>query len=487
MRRVGPPGYLALAAALFGAGCSQKQAAPHHPVVLIGVDGMAWEVAKPLLLKGKLPNLEKLVRRGASGFLYTLKPALSPVVWTTIATGTAPERHGIINFLDPRSGQPFTQNSRRGRALWDVASEYGLKTLCVGWWVSYPAPEIEGWMVAPYSAAGQDNQNWKGNLSEDLADQTWPRGLLEEIWPIARGVSAPDRFKEIDAGYLGDVDPTQLDELERRMVDQTRWSVAADETFVRITTTLLARPDVDPDLTMVYLGGPDVASHRFWRYAWPHQFQYEVPAGGIAELSDRIERFYVQADRMIGEVVAASPEDANFIVCSDHGFYAVATRAPNLSGFSAHHLDPAPPGVIVMAGPDVKQYGADELLSEDRSIPPRNVGQVFEIAPVVQHLLGIPLARDLKVADGGALMKNAVSDALKTARPPIPSIPSHDDGFREPTAPLGVDDEKVRGITAWLESLGYLGVGGDGFEPTSPNDPPTRPEDGDKKSPGSGR
>ncbi|MFG0316593.1 MAG: alkaline phosphatase family protein [Planctomycetota bacterium JB042] len=473
-------------AAVAAVGCSRKEAAPHHPVVLIGVDGMAWEVAKPLLVQGKLPHLEALVRRGAAGFLYTLKPALSPVVWTTVATGTTPDRHGIVNFLDPRSQQPFTANARRGRALWDVATEYGLKSLCVGWWVSYPAAEVDGWMVAPYSAAGQNDKNWKGNLSADLPDQTWPRDLIDEIWPIAAGVSAPERFKEIDARYLGDVDASKLDDLERRLDDQTRWSVAADESFAAVATALLERPDVEPDLTMVYLGGPDVASHRFWRYAYPYLYDYDVPAGGVAELAGRIERFYVEADRMIGEIVAAAPDDANVIVCSDHGFHAVSTRRPNPNGFSAHHLD-GPPGVIVMAGPDVKAVGADELLSDDRNVRPRNLGQVLEIAPVIHHLLGIPLARDLKVPDGGALMKNTVSDALKAARPPVPAVDSHDDGFRAPSAPLGVDEEKVRDFEAWLESLGYLGVGGDGYEATSPRDAPPPPEDGAKKSPGSGR
>src|SRR5690606_21894067 len=150
------------------------------------------------------------------------------------------------------------------------------------------------------------------------------------------------------------------DDLERRMVDQTRWSVASDETFSRITTRLLEREDVDPDLTMVYLGGPDVASHRFWQYAYPSLYAYEVSPPGVAELGDRIERFYVEADRMIGEIVAAAPADANVLVCSDHGFHAVSTGAPNPNGFSAHHLD-GPPGIVVLAGPDVRPIGAEEL------------------------------------------------------------------------------------------------------------------------------
>jgi hypothetical protein len=269
------------------------------------------------------------------------------------------------------------------------------------------------------------------------------------------------------------------------LVDQTRWSVVADETFSRITTMLLGRSDVSPDLTMVYLGGPDVASHRFWQYSWPELYEYEVAPGGIAQLHDRIERFYVEADRMIGEVVAAAPVDANVLVCSDHGFRAVSRRAPNAAGFSAHHLE-GPPGIVVMAGPDIARVGAEELLSADLSIRPRNLGRVLEVAPVIHYLLGIPLARDLPIADGGALMKNGVADGLKRARSPVPSIDSHDGGFRAPSAPLSVSDDKVRSYEAFLESLGYLGVAGEGFEQVSPGERPPEQE-GDKKSPGSGR
>jgi hypothetical protein len=45
-----------------------------------------------------LPNITKLMKNGASGSLETFNPAISPVIWTTIATGQGPDRHGISNF-----------------------------------------------------------------------------------------------------------------------------------------------------------------------------------------------------------------------------------------------------------------------------------------------------------------------------------------------------------------------------------------------------
>ena len=67
-------------------------------LVLIGLDGLDWNIVDPLIAAGKMPNLAGLVARGAKARLLTINPILSPVVWTSIATGVKPERHGIVDF-----------------------------------------------------------------------------------------------------------------------------------------------------------------------------------------------------------------------------------------------------------------------------------------------------------------------------------------------------------------------------------------------------
>jgi len=75
-------------------------------VLLIGWDAADWKVASPLLEQGLMPTLDNLINAGVMGNLATLHPILSPMLWTSIATGKRADKHGIHGFaeLDPNSG-----------------------------------------------------------------------------------------------------------------------------------------------------------------------------------------------------------------------------------------------------------------------------------------------------------------------------------------------------------------------------------------------
>ena len=70
-------------------------------VLLIGWDAADWKVINPLLDAGKMPNLARLVEQGVIGNLATLQPVLSPMLWTSIATGKRAYKHGIHGFSEP--------------------------------------------------------------------------------------------------------------------------------------------------------------------------------------------------------------------------------------------------------------------------------------------------------------------------------------------------------------------------------------------------
>jgi predicted AlkP superfamily phosphohydrolase/phosphomutase len=118
------------------------------PVVLIGLDGADWNIIDPLVAAGKMPNLAGLIGRGSRARLLTISPTLSPVIWTTIATGVKPERHGIVDFTavnkDTGAAVPVTSNLRRVPALWNILSSAGRTVGFVGWWASFPAEKVNG-------------------------------------------------------------------------------------------------------------------------------------------------------------------------------------------------------------------------------------------------------------------------------------------------------------------------------------------------------
>mgnify|MGYP001333022098 CR=1 FL=1 len=72
-------------------------------VLLIGWDAADWKVINPLLERGELPALQRFMDEGAWGNLATLHPILSPMLWTSIATGKRPQKHGIHGFIEPLS------------------------------------------------------------------------------------------------------------------------------------------------------------------------------------------------------------------------------------------------------------------------------------------------------------------------------------------------------------------------------------------------
>jgi hypothetical protein len=72
--------------------------APAPKLMLIGIDSATWHVMTPLIERGELPNLGRLIREGAHGPLRTFFPTLSPLVWSTISTGKSPEKHGMKSF-----------------------------------------------------------------------------------------------------------------------------------------------------------------------------------------------------------------------------------------------------------------------------------------------------------------------------------------------------------------------------------------------------
>src|SRR5258705_1023451 len=74
-------------------------AGPRPHVVVVSVNGMEWDILRPLLLRGDLPNLAKLIQKGVYGKLQTLSAPNCPKVYTTIATSTPPEENGITGFM----------------------------------------------------------------------------------------------------------------------------------------------------------------------------------------------------------------------------------------------------------------------------------------------------------------------------------------------------------------------------------------------------
>lgn len=473
-------------------GCGSKTAGGEEsgdastaaPILLIGIDGMEWDMAVPLLARGRLPNLAKLMERGSYGLLQSFRPTESPVIWTSIATGKVYSKHGILHFVRRGPGgnvSLYSSSDRRTKALWNIVSDYHKRVCTIGWWMTYPVEPINGVMVAQTNTAAQlDTRGgravWKGALMENVPGQVYPPQRQAEM--IAELEAVEQSLPELTHQIFGEF-RAPLSLLGERLWNNCLWAFQADATYARITRRLLAeRPAFD--LSMVYFGGPDVVGHRFWRYTYPDLYQYEPAPDQIQNFGKVIEDYYAYIDRKVGDLLAASGPDTTVMVVSDHGMKPINLDVPFDAGNppadvnSAHHKK-APPGIFVAAGPCIRRWEPGESVEDLRVEDLATVGSVYDITPTILALLRIPVGKDMD----GHVLTGLIRDGfdLNDEPPPVVTHDTPEFLISRPQVPRVAqrDEERLR----QLRELGYITdeepAKAADQKPTEPNDVGTKP------------
>jgi len=450
--------FLACFLALSPAACGRREAGPGDAsdrpgrVVIFGIDGADWQVIEPLAARGRMPAFKRIMDRGATGTLRSMLPSASPSLWTTIATGVGPERHGIHGFVVEGEGsaadaahaeegralaagggagvRPVTSTMRRAPAFWNILPSYGRKVGVVGWLVTWPAEPTNGYIVSsylPYIYNWSTGRPLKGTIVSGIPKQTFPEALIDEL--------DADKVKpaDIPASMIGRFyDPAQTRGLtpdDRECVEGFLWSLACDETYRRIGLKLYDRFPVD--LFAVYFGGVDVASHRFWKFAHPDAMPYGVSPRETAVLGRVIDEYYVYVDGLLGEYLDRLGPGDTLVVLSDHGFKPVLFPGkPTTSGH--HRLE----GIIGFYGRGVKAGGR---ISD---------AGLLDVLPTLLDLLDVPIAKDLE----GHVMRDALDEDFKKRHPP--SVVDTYGGVERPAAPT--QTELDRNVLERLRSLGYI-------------------------------
>jgi predicted AlkP superfamily phosphohydrolase/phosphomutase/tetratricopeptide (TPR) repeat protein len=431
----------------------EAYAGPRRPVVVVGIDGADWAVMGPMMERGELPHLAALRSRGAWGVLRSATPTLSPLLWTTIATGKTPDQHGIVDFLaiDPATGRqaPITSRFRRSKALWTILTDLGLPSLTVGWWATWPAEPVSGFMVTDRVAYSLFDPGG----APSIQGAVHPPGTASRIAGLVVGPGEVDF--EAARAVVG-IDRPEFDRARASLAGPDSWRdpvahllriLAATRTYHQIALALLR--EGQPPLTLVYYEGLDEVNHRFAHYADP-PMRWADPAQ-VPAFRGAVEAFYRLQDRLVGEIVAAASTDTVILVVSDHGFASGSRRPtevpPDIEGKPGrwHTLE----GVILAAGPPVRKG----RMARDPGI--------LDVAPTVLALLSLPAAEDMPGA--------AIPEVAPPGSPPAPTaarIPTYEaPAGAAAAAPAGrldapggpeaaaSDEEMIAKLTA----LGYLG------------------------------
>ena len=119
---------------------------PKKRVLLIGWDSADWKIIDKLLEEGGMDGIRSLMNGGNHGNLATLKPQLSPMLWTSIVTGKMAYHHGVEGFteVDPVSGQvvPVSAATRKCKTLWEMLGEHGKRSHVISWFATQGEQEV---------------------------------------------------------------------------------------------------------------------------------------------------------------------------------------------------------------------------------------------------------------------------------------------------------------------------------------------------------
>ncbi|MEO8190648.1 MAG: alkaline phosphatase family protein [Acidobacteriota bacterium] len=376
------------------------------PVIWIGLDGLDWEILDRLSGAGKMPNWSRLVSSGWSSRITSFMPVLSPIVWTTLATGVSPERHRILDFqeVDPKTGQkvPISGLSRRVPAIWNLASVAGKKVGVVGWWASHPAEEVNGFFISDHASPILYE---KLSLSGVAFPPSLEAGVAQTV--AREGQARPGELER-----FVDVPPAEIARalssgqgMENAIVALSR-ILAATRVTQRVARDLYDRDH--PDLTMVYIEGTDEVGHVFAPDAPPRLAC--TPEADVARYGHAADAYYEVIDRMLGQWMRRAEEDGGtLLVSSDHGFKWGGDRPCERSSLNWstaaywHRLE----GVFAAWGARVKPGKGVEKPT------------MFDPAPTVLALLGISADRSMTGRPILAAFKDLAAPARQLSVAPV--------------------------------------------------------------------
>ncbi len=351
---------------------------------LLLIDGASLSVIRDRAAAGRLPNLGRIIDRGAVMDLATLKPTQAEPIWTAAATGKYPAKNGVrsnavfrvradeTESVDLLPDYCFayglvyqqyivqerrTREDVRARPFWDIAADYGLASGVVRWPLTFPAAISRGYLIS---------------------DQ------------FHRGTSSPLRMSDSRAGA-----PTSAVDIAREVFDATSFpdtpAAAAppaeddvrgpwDRVYREVAQRL--EPQFAPHVTALRLAGVDAVSHAYWAAADPAR-----PGYRRAREAELFDAAYAAVDTEVGRELATLRAGDLLLVVSGFGMERVSLpkrllagllRQPDLTG--SH--EGAPDGFVLAFGREVAH-------AELRR------GSIVDIAPTLLFYLGLPVGRDM--------------------------------------------------------------------------------------------
>ncbi len=342
-------------------------------VLVVGWDAADWDIINPLLSQNKMPHLQKLIHQGASGTIQTLQPALSPMLWTSIATGKTANKHGILGFIEPDletgNPRPASVTSRQCKAIWNILTQHHLKTNVIGWWPSHPAEPINGVAV---SNLFTKNDKDKNVITSSVYPQSWEERIAN-CRVYAEDISLTELLNFVPKALT-------INQNNDKHLHSLAALLANAKSIQEATKEIIS--NTDWDFTAVYFDVIDQMCHTFMKFYPPQMAR--VPNDYYELYNQVVNQMYIYHDTMLGELLGIAGDDTTVMVLSDHGFYSNQLRPIRLPNDPASpSLEHAPFGMLCIKGTEIKK----ETIIHGASL--------LDITPTLLNLFSLPCAEDM--------------------------------------------------------------------------------------------
>lgn len=263
---------------------------------IISLDGSTFDILRPFMQQGCMPNLKSLMERSLSAELESVIPAVTAPAWTSFMTGKNPSNHGVFGFtqFDPQDYRVKLTNSRdiRSKTIWQILSDKGKRCIVVNLPYTTPPYAINGIMVAGWDSP-PTNFTYPPELAEKILQQfpDYRSNLNMWIFDYMPGKSDGNFDRLIDTLIHGTQEGSLL---AQRFLEEEEW-----------------------DVFMVHFQQTDWIQHKLWG-------MIEESARDATSTDAKVQRVrecYRQFDEQVGVLLRKVQRHSPFtIVLSDHGF-----------------------------------------------------------------------------------------------------------------------------------------------------------------------
>ena len=393
-------------------------------VTLIAVDGADEASFRTLTDRGECPNLSSLVKNGFYAGLLPSDLAVNAAVWTTVATGVTPRKHGVTScsgqeipglslYVRDRVGlglydallsalpavglsrrTPLERRTLAYPAVWDIIAQKGDLSGVVNWWGTWPADDFHGFLVS-------DRMYPKLQVSRAVSGpaiferEVYPRGLFDRLasYSVAAAGISDDPFR---ASF--DIDRFAVSAAQAARGDYERLAFAA-----------------------VYLPGLDIFENAVFPGRRP-----VLRTIGESDVLKATFRYWQSLDGLIGPLAELAGPSHVVIVVADPGMLNAGVRYFDSNAAS---------GFVIIAGGPAMRLGSETPLG------------LVDVAPAVLYLLGYPVSEEM---DGRVPLEAFKSDFVSSH--PVTKVKTFGRLEVKSAGAYSIDSELVDR----LRSLGYI-------------------------------